>query len=137
MSYINALKEISQLVAEEWTLTPIQYVNAPSPQMLTTGTYAGFYVRIYGTSTTVESELSTDKRKLDQGIVYFDIHSPDGKAYLKSDVLAREAAVILDSRYYNGVQIGTVAIEPDAGYFADGSHVARLTVDYVCDYDYK
>lgn len=136
MAYINALKEISQLVGEEWTLTPVQYVNAPSPQILTTGTYAGFYVRVYGTSTTVESELSTDKRKLDQGIVYFDIHSPDGGAYLKSDVLAREAAVMLDSRYYNGVQIGTVAIEPDAGYFADGTHVARLTVDYVCDYAY-
>lgn len=136
MAYINALKEVSQLVSDNWTLTPVVYVNAPQPQMLKSGAYAGFYIRVYGGSTSVESELSTEKRKVDQGLVYVDIHSPDGHAYLKSDVLAREAAVLLDAKYYNGVQLGTVSIKPDAGYWQDGTHVTRLTVDYVCDYAY-
>lgn len=136
MAYTNALKEVSQLVSDNWTLTPVVYVNAPQPQMLTSGTYAGFYARVYGGVTTVESDLSTEKRKLDQGLIYFDIHAPDGHAYLKSDVLAREAALMLDDKYYNGVQLGTVSIQPDAGYWPDGTHVTRLTVDYVCDYSY-
>lgn len=136
MAYINALKEVSQLVSDKWTLTPVVYVNAPQPEIPDTGAYAGYYVRVYGGSTSVESELSTEKRKVDQGLVYFDIHAPDGSAYLASDDLAKEAATLLDAKYYNGVQLGTVSIQPDAGYWQDGTHVTRLTVDYVCDYSY-
>lgn len=136
MAYINALKEVSQLVSDNWTLTPVVYVNAPQPKMHKSGAYAGFYIRVYGGSTSVESELSTEKRKVDQGLVYVDIHAPDGHAYLKSDVLAREVAILLDAKYYNGVQLGTVSIQPDAGYWQDGTQVTRITVDYVCDYSY-
>lgn len=136
MSYIDAMAEASNLFDAEWSLTPIVYVNAPTPTIPSTGQYAGHYIRVYGGSTTVESELSTEKRKLDQGIVYIDVHCPDGGAYITSGQLVAEAAKIIDARYYGGVQFGTAAINRNAGYWADGSHVSRIEVDYICDYAY-
>ena len=135
--YIDAMAEACKLFDAEWSMTPIVYPNAPMPTIPSMGQYAGHYIRVYGGSTTVESELSTEKRKLDQGIITIDIHCPDGGAYITSGELATEAAKIIDARYYGGVQFGTAAINRNAGFWPDGTNVTRIEVDYVCDYDYK
>lgn len=136
MSYTDAMAEACNLFNEQWTLTPIVYPNAPMPSIPNSGQYAGYYIRVYGGSTTVESELSTDKRKLDQGIVYIDIHCPDGDNYIKSGVLVSEAAKIIDNKYYGGVQFGTAEIGRNAGFWPDGTSVSRVTSNYICDYSY-
>ena len=137
MAYINAMAVVSEYVATNWTATPVQYVNAPAPSIPQTGTYAGFYIKVYGASTTVESELSASKRKVDQGIIRVDIMTPDGSAYIKSGTLAGLLAGLLDNEYFNGVQLGTAAINPNAGYDDNGMHVTRIELDYVTDYEYS
>lgn len=136
MSYTDAMAEACNLFDAEWTLTPIVYPNAPMPAIPSTGEYAGYYIRVYGGSTSVESELSTEKRKLDQGIIYVDVHSPDGDAYIKSGTLVAEAAKIIDNRYYGCVQFGTAEINRNAGFWPDGTNVSRLLSNYICDYSY-
>ncbi len=133
MAYVNALKQISRFVATNWKLTPIKFVNAPSPKMLSNGDYAGCYVRIYTTSTDTDIELSIDKTRLERGYAHFDIHIPPDSNYLLSDELVSIAATMLNGSYGH-VDFNVAEITPDAGYFVDGTHVSRLEIEYRCDY---
>lgn len=135
MSYINALKEISEYVDANWTATPVVYVNAPQPIIPSTGQYAGCYIRIYGAPTTTEVELSESKRRLEQGLMTLDIHVPDDRAYLVADELTRLALPLFNNLAYNSVKAWVTEVNQNAGYFDDGTHVCRISIDYICDYD--
>lgn len=129
--YINAYSVFCSYFSKNWSLTPVSYLNAPTPRLLKSGDYMGCYVEISGTSSVTDRELND--AVVEEGFIRLDIHVPQNSTYEKSNSIIAEALKVFDIDF-GGCSFWVEDVQVNAGYADDGTHVSRININYVTDY---